>query len=150
MARQKRGAGILQLQELSHALLGHWVRHTSFLFPNSHGDGSYVNTPLFQRCQRQMHKCCRFHHVTFPFEIPFTHQRMWCCIPACQASLWPKWSTWKWAMEDSKWIRKSKENALDGQWWPCQYHLAVSLPQGHPRGWPWLMWCCNNHREMFC
>lgn len=67
--------------------------------------------------------------TVLPFEIPFTHERRWWCIPPCQAALWSKPSTWKWGMEESKWVRKSKENALEGHWWPCQYHLAVSLPQ---------------------
>lgn len=79
MARQKRGAGIHQLQELSHEspfLSCTWGLRTPLFSSRRAVVMEAVRVyPCTKSAKTQMHECCRLHCVPFPFQTPFVPEK---------------------------------------------------------------------------
>lgn len=144
MARQKRGAGILQLQELSHALLGHALGQAPLFSQRATVMEAVWTSP----CSKSVKDKCTsaVGSTMFPFLLRY-HSLM---RESGSAFLPPRLHYDLMGNGRQQVSKKIQRECFGRAVWPCQYHLAVSLPQRHHRGWPWLMWCCNNHQEMFC
>lgn len=144
MARQKRGAGILQLQELSHALLGHALGQAPLFSQTANVMEAVWTSP----CSKSVKdKCTSAAGSTmFPFLLRY-HSLM----RESGGAFLPPRLHYDLMGNGRYQVNKKIQGECFGR-----AVVAMSEPSGcvfaqrHYRGWPWLTWWCNNHQEMFC